>query len=195
MRVDPDLLPNLGAAARYCDLLYEDRPGWVIAGAGVNGHFTKASYEYDHFVEMPYRWPTQRSDMLRQLLEKSAADDIFVTVLLRSAPNRRVKTSRALRGRYAWIDADPWDEERNARLASAGRPIHRVSSGGGGEHVYVDLGDLQPSAKVGDYSRKLALRFSTDTWGGENKVLRLPGTFNHKGRARGGGSRLVQWLT
>ena len=48
---------------------------------------------------------------------------------------------------------------------------------------------------MADYARRLANVLGTDTSGGNNKFLRPPGTFNHKGRLLGGGEpRLVRRL-
>lgn len=191
------LQPCPVSARRYCDLVWQQRPGWVVAGIGAKGHFSGTSYKYVGFRERPYRWPDERNTLVSELLTQSVSSDVFVTVMLRSRPSRKRGTGTALPGQFAWLDADPWDDERNRLLVDAGSPVHRVSSGGpgGGEHVYVDLGEPLAASLVGAYCQRLAKRFDTDNWGGDNKFLRLPGTFNHKGRAQGRSSAPVRWLT
>jgi len=67
-----------------------------------------------------------------------------------------------------------------------------VASGSGGRHVYVALADCLPAVEVERLNRRLAVALDADAkWSGES-LLRVPGTRNHKGRARGGSAVWVR---
>lgn len=125
----------------------------------------------------------------------AATADVYCTVLLRDAPSRRYGDSQPLSGRTPWIDADNWSEAQHAQLLSWGCQVWRVASGGGPHrrHVYVDLAEDLPGTEIAQLSRRLSKAFGQDNYGGNNKLLRLPGTFNHKPVREGRPPQLVRW--
>lgn len=192
-----DLAGDRSAAGLWCGRLWDGRPGWAITAVGRDPHLTAAGkYTFRAFRHRSFRWPHQRDQLLEGLLDAAPDADVYVAPLLRDRPGRSQTNSRALEGSYAWLDADDWDEDRQAELLSTGVQVWSVASGGhsGSRHLYVDLGELLPGAEVTRYSRRLARAFGTDTHGGDNKLLRLPGTFNQKPRSAGGQPVPVRWL-
>lgn len=186
------------AAELWCERLWGDRPGWAVACVGTGQYLTPTGmYRFSGGLrQRAFKWPDRRTDLLDELLERAGASDTFVAPLLRDAPSRRYAESRALEGSVAWLDADGWDEARHAELLSAGSQVWPVDSGGrpGHRHLYIDLGELLPASAVLRYSARLARAFRTDSAGGDNRLLRLPGTLNHKPRIVGGQPGLVRWL-
>ncbi len=148
------------------------------------------------FEARAYRWPAQRDELPEALLAAALSLDVYVGVLLRDRPSRKSSRSSPLPGRYAWVDADPWGPEQVQLAASLPAATLMVESGAPGHlHLYVDLGELRPGAEVAELSRQLTDRFGCDDFGGDNKLLRLPGTFNHKYVERGQPPLPVRWRT
>ena len=98
-------------------------------------------------------------------------------------------------GPIAWADVDgPWTAQRAQALDRLGGwPTWQVHSGSG-RHLYLPLGELEPPARLEGWNRRLAALLQADSGWSETKLLRLPGTYNHKPRTAGGRSRLVRWL-
>ncbi len=189
--------PDRAAAERWCDRLWDARSGWAIAGFGVDAYLTNSGrYRFRYFRQLPFWWPSERSRLLDLLLSAATGADVYVAPLLRDAPSRRQAISRPLVGRFAWLDADDWDDQRHRELRICSAQLWTVASGGSptSQHLYVDLEELLPGSQVARYSKRLARAFRTDTHGGDNKLLRLPGTLNHKPRLVGGQPGLVRWL-
>ncbi len=94
--------------------------------------------------------------------------DVYAGVLLRARPSRRAGT--ALPGRVAWADVDGgWTAERA-------------------------LDQPEPPARLEAWNRRLAVLLGADAGWSETKLLRLPGTLNHKPAASGGRPAPVEWL-
>lgn len=181
------------AAALWADRIWGERQGWAIGGRGVNGHWVGGSYKFSTIEHVHGRWPDERDALLTRLVSAGEADDVFVAPLLRDSPNRRAADSRALRGSVLWMDADPWDAQHDDALANL-PVVFKVASGSPGcMHVYIDLGEEMEAGQIVAHNRSLKRRFRVDDPGGDNKLLRLPGTQNHKGRAKGGSSAPVCW--
>ncbi len=184
-------------AIRWTDQLWGDRRGWAMGALGFDGTFVGRSYKYPGGLRhVAHRWPAEKDAFLDTMLLAAPTADVFICPLLRSGPSRRKETSKALQGRYAWADADQWDEARQAVLDVAGVNVLRVSSGGGtgGEHLYIDLAKDCEAEDIVAYNARLQIKLGTDGHGGDNKLLRLPGTFNHKPRAAGAVSGRVCWV-
>ncbi len=168
-----------------------------MGALGFDGEFVGGTYKYTGGLRhVAHRWPAKKDAFLDKMLLAAPTADVFVCPLLRSGPSRRKATSSALPGRYAWADADRWDEARQAVLDKAGVTALRVHSGGGtgGEHLYIDLDEDFEADEIVAYNARLQIKLGTDGHGGDNKLLRLPGTFNHKTRAAGGVSGRVCWV-
>jgi hypothetical protein len=183
------------AAALWMARLWGDRQGYACVCVGDGGRpGPGGGYEFRRFTQHFHRWPTDRHRVLAQAMAAASRADIYVGVLLRARPSRRAGT--ALPGRVAWADVDgPWTAERARALARlADRPVWQVASGGG-RHVYLPLEQLEPPGRLEAWNRRLGVLLAADAGWSETKLLRLPGTFNHKPRAAGGGRAvLVGWL-
>ncbi len=189
--------PGRAAAGLWCDRVWQQREGWAITALGLDPYLTtEGTYAFRGFRQASFRWPSQRRDLLDVLLRQAAEADVYMAPLLRDRPSRGHTRSRPKPGRYAWMDADNWDDERHSQLLRSGVEILSVASGGTSvsRHLYVDLGELLPGEVVTDYSKRLARAFSADNYGGNAKLLRLPGTWNHKPRVAGGQAGAVRWL-
>src|SRR5262249_15119105 len=125
---------------------------------------------------------------LDEALEKSAECDIYVAPYLRSSPSR--KRGTALPGRWLYVDLDRTEGQitTTSGVLVLG-PGGLLVGSGGGRHVYPQLAD-----ELERLNRHLAHALDADSGWSETKVLRLPGTWNHKERARGGPSAPVELL-
>lgn len=132
------------------------------------------------FTAQAYAWPVQRAVLHEALMRAAPLADVYVGVLLRNRPHRR-SSGGPLPGRYAWVDADPWGHGQEQLAATLPAPWWAVESGAPGHrHLYVDLGELRPGLEVARLSKLLSHKLGGDDFGGDNKLLRLPGTLNHK---------------
>ena len=61
-------------------------------------------------------------------------------------------------------------------------------------HPYLSLPEPLPAAGIESLNRRLARTLGADAGWSETKYLRLAGTLNHKGQARGGESAPVSFL-
>jgi len=192
-----DLRADLTEVGGYLDLIYADSAGFSVCGFG-RPVLLADRYKHDLFRQKSYRLPQQRQHLLEDVSAAVArGEDVFITPLLRDARTRALDRSQPLPARWVWLDVDDWSQDLERDLIELGLPCHLVDSGGIGDrrHAYVDLGRVLPGLQVADYARRLANVLGTDTSGGNNKFLRPPGTFNHKGRLLGGGEpRLVRRL-
>jgi hypothetical protein len=181
-------------ATLWTQRLWGDGRGHACLGLGHEGHFTPSDrYEFTRFEQRFYVWPDDAELLIADALGNRDALDVYVGVLLRRRPSRKHGT--ALDGRVAWADVDgPWTPARQAgldRLAS--RTVWQVDSGGG-RHVYLPLDAPQPAPDLEAWNRRLGILLDADAGWSETKVLRLPGTLNHKRRARGDKPTPVQWV-
>lgn len=174
-------------AERWCTEIWGDRQGWALTALGHGPTLRGDKYSHSSFETRPYAWPEDQNRLLSDLLPLADVCDVYVAPLLRSAPNRREKDSEPLLGRHVWLDADEWDNDREEVLLALEAPVIRVASGGrpGKMHLYVDVAELLPGRTITAMARTLSQDCRTDTFGGSNKVLRLPGTKNHKPTCKG----------
>jgi hypothetical protein len=182
------------AAALWMARLWGDRDGHACLCLGLDGHLGQSGrYEFRRFNQCFHRWPAGRHRLLAQAMAAADQADVYAGVLLRSGPSRRAGT--ALAGRVAWADVDgAWTTQRARALGRLGGwPTWQVHSGSG-RHLYLPLEDLEPPERLEGWNRRLAVLLAADSGWSASKLLRLPGTYNHKARAAGGRSRLVQWL-
>jgi putative DNA primase/helicase len=182
------------AAALWMARLWGDRDGHACLGVGVDGHLTPGGgYQFGRFTQSFHRWPAGRDRLLAQAMAAADQADVYVGVLLRSGPSRRAGTAQA--GRVAWADVDgAWTTQRARALGRLGGwPTWQVQSGSG-RHLYLPLDDLEEPERLEGWNRRLAILLAADSGWSASKLLRLPGTFNHKPRAAGGRSVPVTWL-
>jgi hypothetical protein len=174
--------------------LWGSREGHACLALGVDGHLSRGGrYEFRRFVQCFHRWPVGRHRLLAQAMAAADQADVYVGVLLRSGRSRRAGTAQP--GRLAWADVDgAWTIQRAQALDRLGGwPTWQVHSGSG-RHLYLPLEDLEPPERLEGWNRRLAALLAADSGWSQTKLLRLPGTYNHKPRAAGGQSRLVRWL-
>ena len=189
-----DATGRAAAAALWMARLWGNRDGHACLCVGVDGHLGQGGrYEFRRFSQCFHRWPVGRHRLLAQAMAAADQADVYVGVLLRSGPSRRAGTAQL--GRVAWADVDgPWTTQRTAALDRLGGwPTWQVQSGSG-RHLYLPLEDLEPPERLEGWNRRLAALLDADSGWSQTKLLRLPGTYNHKPRAAGGRSRLVRWL-
>lgn len=171
-------------AGPFLDLLYGPRKGYatVLFRRLTGGPWQEC-----------FAWPEERAALLGSVASRPHAE-AFMSVLLRDAPNRRVEDSNPLPGRFVWLDVDQEDEALEPALLEIGLTVHEVRSGGASHkrHLYLDLGEVVDGHEVADLAQRASLILGTDGYGGNNKLLRLPGTPNLK-PARKGGS--PGWVT
>jgi hypothetical protein len=182
------------AAALWMARLWGDRSGYACLCIGLGGHLSQnGSYGFDRFTQCFHRWPAGRHRLLAQAMAAASQADVYAGVLLRSGPSRRAGTAQP--GPVAWADVDgPWTVQRAQALNRLGGwPSWQVRSGSG-RHLYLPLRELEPPARLESWNRRLAVLLGADSGWSETKLLRLPGTYTHQPRARGGQSILVEWL-
>jgi hypothetical protein len=181
-------------AALWMARLWGNHDGHACLCVGHGGHLGPSGrYQFARFAQSFHRWPAARGLLLAQAMTAARHADVYVGVLLRARPARRAGT--ALAGRVAWADVDgPWTAERARALGRlAGRPVWQVRSGTG-RHVYLPLDQAEPPERLQGWNRRLAALLAADAGWSETKLLRLPGTLNHKPRATGARPVPVAWL-
>jgi len=181
-------------AALWMARLWGEQHGHACLCTGHGGHLGPSGrYEFARFAQSFHRWPHARARLLAQAMAAAAHADVYAGVLLRARPSRQAGT--ALPGRVAWADVDgPWTAERARALERlAGRPVWQVRSGTG-RHLYLPLDQPEPPERLEAWNRRLAVLLGADAGWSETKLLRLPGTLNHKPAASGGRPVPVEWL-
>lgn len=171
------------AAAVWTARLWGDRGGWACLYLGRGGHYPEGSsgYTFTRFEERWFRWPEERGRLLQLALSSGPEADVYAGCLLRAGRSR--KAGNALPGLVAWADVDgPWTPHRQAALDRlTGLPVWQVASGQQGRHVYVRLGvEPEPPERIEAWNRRIGALLDADAGWSETKILRLPGTFNHK---------------
>jgi putative DNA primase/helicase len=195
----PDALHEI---ARFCTAIYGngDSTGqacWVI---GVNGYFTDSGkYEFgkgDWRPQADFAYPSLSGKPYREMLAAATESDVYVCPYLMKGDKRTKDDAVNLQ-----LLHKDWDGDE-ANLLACYEKIHAISgfatmSGTPGHlHIYVPL--AQPI--TADRHRELGAMLAAYLPPGCDKgkkatsdVLRPVGTFNHKGRARGGESAPVVW--
>jgi hypothetical protein len=184
-------------AAVWMARIWGDREGYAGVHLGHGGHYPNGgSYEFARFESRWFRWPDNLDLALQLVVGACEAADVFTGVLLRAFPSR--KAGKALPGRVAWADVDgQWTPEREQairQLRGRGVPVWQVESGSGGRHVYAQRPETLPAGQLEAYNRRLGALLDADSGWSETKVLRPPGTYNHKPRPRGEPSAPVRWV-
>jgi RepB DNA-primase from phage plasmid len=177
-------------AERWVAAVWGDRTGYFHFAFGFGGDFNANSkYMFARWQERSGRWPDDRDRFLEEALRRAPEEDVYVAPYLRSNPTR--KKGNALPASVLYADIDELREESRGFERLLIDPGGLLVSSGEGLHVYVRLPTALAPAELESLNRHLAHRLHADSGWAENKVLRLPGTWNHKGRARGEDSRPV----
>jgi hypothetical protein len=191
---DQSAYPGVPAAV-WMARIWGTGEGFAGVYLGHGGHYPEGgAYTFTRFVPRWFRWPDELAAALELIVGACTQADVFAGVLLRSGPSRKAGNARP--GRVCWADVDgDWTPERDQAVRSlraSGVTVWQVSSGSG-RHVYVVPGMVLPPGQLEAYNRRLAAFLDADAGWSETKVLRPPGTFNHKPRARGVASVPVRW--
>ena len=190
------LPPDPQRMQSYIDLVYGSAHGYSLIGFGVPV-LRDGKYAHEPFRQMPYRLPEDRGQLI--------VDACTAALPTRTCSSRRscvtgptarsvaVIRCRVATSGWTWTTGRPTSPPQ---LIELGLPCHLLDSGGIGlrRHCYIDVGEVLPGEDIAHLSKRLAAVLGTDTAGGNNKLLRLPGTWNHKGRLLGDGARPVTWL-
>lgn len=175
-------------AAAWVDAVWGDREGHFHFAFGVGGHFNSGGkYGFERWHERSGRWPDDRERFLEEATARAALDDVYVAPYLRSSPSR--KKGNALPSRWLYADVDVLCDgvKSPSGIALIG-PGGLLVDSGRGRHPYLRLpAELGPE-ELERLNRHLARALEADAGWAENKVLRLPGAWNHKGRALEGGT-------
>ncbi len=128
---------------------------------------------------------------------KYKTQDVYVGVLprfgsIKEITNRPPKVKRGTLddikgGNWLWADLDAHKIELNGKdiltyaLERFGVPPNIVvSSGSGGIHLYWKIEYIDNNSKIKELNNILADRFGSDHVGDATRILRVPGTSNHK---------------
>ena len=177
-------------ARRWVNAVWGEQPGHFHFAFGVGGHFNGAGkYAHKRWHERSGRWPDDRDRFLAEAIGRAEADDVYVAPYLRSNASR--KKGNALASRMVYVDVDEAREENRGFARLLIGPGGLLVNSGHGLHVYITLSRAVEPDELEQLNRHLAHRLHADAGWAENKLLRLPGTWNHKTRASGGVSRPV----
>ncbi len=192
---------ELSHAAWWCGRLWGRREGRAVVGFGHDGQYGDSlSYRFGKdgrgWEQRNYAWPGDCERLLDDALGAAADVDVYVSVLLHQAGASGRERATALGGSVAWADVDgDWTPERQVALDTLEVDAWHVESGArGGRHVYVPLGEEVDPDRIEQINRRLARALDADDGWSRTKVLRLPGTLNHKPRPFGAPSAPVRWL-
>jgi hypothetical protein len=156
------------AAGEFLDFLYADHEGWACLAT------SDGRWRQDFF-----RWPNEREALLDVAEGRAPRADVYIGMLPYSAKVRSKAT--ALPGHVAWADVDhALTPQQEAKIRSL--PLRIVASGTPGHsHIYVEMSHRQEPDLLEYRNRYLAEQVGGDAKWDASTVLRLPGTFNHKG--------------
>ncbi len=188
---------QLSQAEWWMQTVWGAQEGFACYALGRGGHFVGASYKFPRvggWHQSFVRWPAPPGGLTRlaaRLVDAAALDDVYVAPLLRSDEHRNKENG--LPGNFLYEDLDDGlSEEQQSlltRLLSRGRSFQVLS--GRGVHVYIEIQAGPDLNAFTELNRRLAYAIGADSKWDAAAVLRLPGTFSHKGRARGGDSSLI----
>jgi hypothetical protein len=177
-------------ARRWVNAVWGEQPGHFHFAFGVGGHFNgSGKYAHKRWQQRSGRWPDDRDRFLAEAIGRAEADDVYVAPYLRSNASR--KKGNALASRMLYADVDEAHEENRGFARLLIGPGGLLVNSGHGLHVYITLPEGLEPDELEQLNRHLAHRLQADSGWAENKLLRLPGTWNHKTRASGGVSRPV----
>ena len=173
--------------AVYLHRLFGNREGIVAIGLGVGGRYNERNkYTFRRMEHKYFMWPQRRQDIIDLALRSAKRHDVYVIPNVLSA--RSAKKGRSLGSDYCRADIDDVNEATMDRLNSLLSEGSFIVETGRGLHVYIRLKGFHPPEVVVDLNERLANFLPADSKWSDNALLRLPGCFNHKERARAGES-------
>lgn len=200
-RTEPcaDPVVDESAARLWLDRLWGDRDGRAVLCRGIGPFYTDTRrYAHRQWRQLDrWRWPADRERLLEVALTAAPTDDVYVGVLLHQPGTEGRRKATALPGRVAWADVDgQWTAQRQTALdrLQLDAAWQVLSGARGGRHVYVPLDRDVDRNRLESLNRRLCGALAADDGWSVEKVLRLPGTLNHKPRPLGGPAVPVRWL-
>lgn len=157
---------------QYFDMLFGDHEGYVaVASKG------------DTWEEKQFSWPSGRGRLVRWVDRRIDDCNIFICPALRSEP-RRIKGD-GVNLRWLWADID-WEKVSNPKAVKAALkkllPARVLSGTGNNQHIYLELDRAVSVDEHYRLNQGLRDLLEADAKHPDNSLLRLPGTFNRKGR-------------
>ena len=157
---------------QYLDMFFGDEEGFVaVASKG------------DTWEEYQFAWPRGRNRLIRWVEQRVNEANIFICPALRGE-KRRVKGD-GVNLRWLWADID-WEKVKNKAAVMQAlktlRPALVRSGTGNNYHVYVKLEEAVSLEEHYRLNQGLRDLLEADAKHPDNSLLRLPGTFNRKGR-------------
>lgn len=176
----------------HTSLLWDGLEGYACLWVGIGGRFTGTRYSFASQTQRFFAWPAQRREFLDAAMKAAPTADVYLTPMLRAERSRKHGTGTP--SRYLWADVDgEWTAARGDALVPMMAEGSFVVASGSGRHVYVRLSAPLAPERVEHLNRRLAVALDGDAKWDSTALLRLAGTWNHKGYARGTGSTLVEW--
>lgn len=176
-----------GHAALLSELIHTGRPGFVELTWATRLADGRLGRFHRHDLENYVR-PGRREEFLGRVraLRGGVRRELFLTPPTLRVPvpgNASVEGSAV-----AWVDID--DPRRLRALRGFGhRPHAVVASGSGGVHAYWLLAEEVPAEACEALNRSLAVALGADPVStNRGRLMRLPGSLNHKRAGRGRGS-------
>ena len=194
--LDAAATPDDGKMGQWLDgLIDPGTPGYLQVARGVGGYFTDSGrYEFKRrtgarSISQPHRAAVTRSNGW------PSTQRTTTSIALRTSTTTRQRAKgNAARIEVAHTDVDggldPYDEvidRGNGIIVASGTDDHA--------QVFIPLADEVTTEQHEILCRGLVKRFDGDKGKiSDNDLLRPAGTINHKGRARGGASVLVDFI-
>jgi len=173
--------------------IYGDQRGFICLVLRGKGHFKgSGSYSFQSFSDRYFKWPGEAEAAVDLVFRQRRIDDVYFTPRLRRERSRRKDTATAGGCLFVDIDKVPTEEQRQRLDQLTSRRHYAVSSGTNDNiHLYLPLEGDATASEVTDLCRRLVLAVGGDAKWADNSLLRVPYTYNHKERARGGSSTPV----
>jgi hypothetical protein len=162
----------MDSAEQYLDMLFGDAEGYVaVASKG------------DTWEEKQFSWPSGRGRLLRWVERRIDDCNIFICPSLRSE-RRRIKGD-GVNLRWLWADID-WEKvtDKPAVVKALKKllPARVLSGTGKNLHVYLEIDRAVTVEEHYRLNQGLRDLLQADAKHPDNSLLRLPGTYNRKGR-------------
>ena len=175
--------------SEHCARLWglTQQEGYACLAHGVPHLNERGGYTHSDFGEHFIRWPQDRKDLYALALELRQDRDVWLAPVLRTERKRTKTTACTSRFLYGEVDR-PWTQRDQMMFDNiAGPGSFLVASGGEGRrHLYVRLDEPVAWGQLELFNRRIAVMFGGDAKWDASVLLRLPGTFHHKGRVRNG---------
>lgn len=174
MMVHTDIHHERARMDEYLDLIFGDNEGYVALAA-----------KGDTWEEQQFAWPSGEGRILRWVDRRIDTSNIFICPALRDE-KRRVKGD-GVHLSWLWADID-WEKVPENKRGTVTKALKRLGpalvNSGTDENVHVYLQLTREVTVEEHYRLNQGLRdyLYADAKHPDNSLLRLPGTYNRKGR-------------